>query len=80
MVAGGLAFLRISDPLEPSNSVIRSYMQLFCVIILTIMSLWCVFNTHCLFACTSCFVICLLYIPDAADEEESVDLGGALMF
>ena len=46
MVAGGRACLKISDILEPSNSVIGGYVQLKCVIIYTNMGLWYFINNH----------------------------------
>jgi hypothetical protein len=40
MVAGGRACLKISDILEPSNSVIGGYVHLVCVMFYTNMALW----------------------------------------
>ena len=72
-MAGGRTCLRISDPLEPSNSVIRSYMQLVCVIIHTNMALWCVINNHCLLACTPVFDMIRDLV--ASNPSEVKDLG-----
>ena len=52
MVAGSCAFLRISDLLESSLSIMGVYVQLVCVYFTQNMALWCIINSHGLLACT----------------------------
>jgi hypothetical protein len=52
MVAGGPTYLRMEDPLEPSNSIIGFYVQLVCLIIHTNIAVWCIINSHGLLVCT----------------------------
>ena len=52
MVAGSCAFLRISDLLESSLSIMGVYVQLVCVYFTQNMALWCIINSHSLLACT----------------------------